>query len=84
MSPQYKVSLPARIAALLVRVYQLVLSPLKQVLFGSSCGCRFQPTCSYYSVPHSATWFDTWRMADTATDCAAIPGIRVDLIRFQT
>ena len=42
-------SLAARSAALLVRLYQLVLSPLKQVFFGTSCGCRFQPSCSHYS-----------------------------------
>jgi putative membrane protein insertion efficiency factor len=27
----------------------LFISPLKQILFGSSCGCRFQPTCSCYT-----------------------------------
>jgi putative membrane protein insertion efficiency factor len=42
-------SLAARGAAFLVRIYQWVLSPLKQILFGTSCGCRFQPTCSHYS-----------------------------------
>ncbi|WPJ98210.1 membrane protein insertion efficiency factor YidD [Coraliomargarita algicola] len=39
----------ARFAAILVRVYQLVISPLKQILFGTSCGCRFQPSCSCYT-----------------------------------
>lgn len=34
---------------LLIRVYQLFLSPLKQFFFGSSCACRFQPTCSAYA-----------------------------------
>ena len=33
----------------MVRLYQLFLSPLKQILFGGSCGCRFQPTCSCYA-----------------------------------
>jgi putative membrane protein insertion efficiency factor len=42
-------SVLSRFAALLVRVYQWVLSPLKQILFGTSCGCRFQPTCSCYT-----------------------------------
>ncbi|MDQ8206567.1 membrane protein insertion efficiency factor YidD [Coraliomargarita sp. SDUM461003] len=42
-------SLLSRVAAALVRVYQLVFSPLKQILFGTSCGCRFQPTCSCYT-----------------------------------
>lgn len=37
------------IAAGMVRVYQLVLSPLKQILFGTACGCRFQPSCSCYT-----------------------------------
>lgn len=37
------------VAAWLVRSYQLVLSPLKQILFGTTCGCRFQPTCSCYT-----------------------------------
>lgn len=42
-------SIAARVAVFCVRVYQVVLSPLKQVLFGTSCGCRFQPTCSCYA-----------------------------------
>lgn len=44
-----RVSFLAHVAALLVRVYQLVLSPLKYALFGSMSGCRFQPTCSCYA-----------------------------------
>jgi putative membrane protein insertion efficiency factor len=42
-------SILARLAAVLVRIYQLILSPLKQVFFGSNCSCRFQPTCSCYA-----------------------------------
>jgi putative membrane protein insertion efficiency factor len=42
-------SLAARGAALLVRAYQLLVSPLKQVLFGTTCSCRFQPTCSCFA-----------------------------------
>ena len=42
-------SLAARLAAAVVRFYQFILSPLKQFFFGTSCGCRFQPTCSCYA-----------------------------------
>ena len=41
--------LAAHAAALMIRVYQLVISPLKLTLFGSSCTCRFEPTCSCYT-----------------------------------
>ncbi|MEO0794274.1 MAG: membrane protein insertion efficiency factor YidD [Verrucomicrobiota bacterium] len=36
-------------AALVVRVYQLTLSPLKRLLLGPAAGCRFHPTCSEYT-----------------------------------
>lgn len=48
-SPSKSPSVWARVAAAMVRLYQLVLSPMKQLLFGTSCGCRFQPTCSCYT-----------------------------------
>ncbi|MEN8661959.1 MAG: membrane protein insertion efficiency factor YidD [Lentimonas sp.] len=48
-TPTTKPSYLARIAAALVRVYQLVLSPIKYLFFGPSCGCRFHPNCSSYS-----------------------------------
>ena len=37
-------SLPARAACLLIRVYQLTLSPLL-----GNC-CRFEPTCSHHGL----------------------------------
>ena len=43
-----KCSLPARVAALGVRGYQLVLSPLQRLL-GPTAGCRFAPGCSEYA-----------------------------------
>lgn len=53
-------SLVARVAAGLVRLYQLTLSPLKQVFFGFPCSCRFHPTCSCYA--HSAFLsYGCWR-----------------------
>lgn len=41
-------SLPARSAAILVRGYQLFLSPLQRLL-GANAGCRFEPGCSEYA-----------------------------------
>ncbi len=41
-------SLPARAAALVVRGYQLFLSPLQKLL-GPTAGCRFAPGCSEYA-----------------------------------
>jgi len=34
----------------LVRLYQLVFSPLLHMLGGPGSGCRFQPTCSVYAI----------------------------------
>jgi putative membrane protein insertion efficiency factor len=33
---------------LLIRGYQLIVSPALTLLLGPGCGCRFQPTCSRY------------------------------------
>jgi len=33
---------------LLIRGYQLLVSPVLTLIFGPGCGCRFQPTCSHY------------------------------------
>lgn len=35
---------------LLVRLYQLTLSPAKTFLFGPDAGCRFEPSCSEYAL----------------------------------
>jgi len=53
----------ARLAACLVQLYQWTLSPLKQVLFGCYCACRFQPTCSCYArsaLLHYGCWRGGW------------------------
>ena len=42
--------LPSTCCVLLVRIYQLTLSPAKNVLLGPSGHCRFQPSCSDYAV----------------------------------
>jgi putative membrane protein insertion efficiency factor len=41
---------PRDIAAGLVRAYQIILSPLKGILFGSASCCRYLPTCSCYAI----------------------------------
>ncbi|MGZ8939666.1 MAG: membrane protein insertion efficiency factor YidD [Limisphaerales bacterium] len=38
------------IAIAIVRAYQLVLSPMKGLLFGAFSCCRFFPTCSCYAI----------------------------------
>ena len=43
------VRLPAAIAQVLVRGYQVAISPFLHALFGPGSGCRFYPTCSEYA-----------------------------------
>lgn len=33
---------------LLIYLYQMFLSPMKTILFGANCACRFYPSCSEY------------------------------------
>jgi putative membrane protein insertion efficiency factor len=47
---RFIVRLPARGLLLLIRVYQRFLSPALPAIFGSTCGCRFAPTCSHYAA----------------------------------
>jgi uncharacterized protein len=42
--------LPANVLLLAIRLYQRTLSPALPVFFGSTCGCRFSPTCSHYAA----------------------------------
>lgn len=42
--------LPSAFCLLFVRVYQLILSPAKNVLLGPAGYCRFQPSCSEYAA----------------------------------
>ncbi len=39
-----------RALRLLIRVYQIVLSPLLSILDTAGGGCRYEPTCSRYCV----------------------------------
>ena len=42
--------LARRALVLIVRVYQLALSPAKNLLLGPSSRCRFEPSCSQYAI----------------------------------
>jgi putative membrane protein insertion efficiency factor len=42
--------LPSRVLLALIGLYQRILSPALPALFGSTCGCRFTPTCSHYAA----------------------------------
>jgi len=39
-----------RVLTLVIRVYQLTVSPAQIFLFGPAGGCRFTPTCSQYAI----------------------------------
>ena len=39
-----------RLLRLLVRSYQILISPVLSWVGGSVSGCRFQPTCSHYCI----------------------------------
>ena len=40
----------ALLGILCLRLYQLLLSPMKYFFFGSSESCRFHPSCSIYAI----------------------------------
>ena len=46
----YVFILPSAFFIFLVRVYQLILSPAKNVLLGPAGYCRFEPSCSQYAA----------------------------------
>ena len=46
---QNRPSIAVRIAKLVLRLYQLTISPALHALFGPGAGCRFYPTCSCYA-----------------------------------
>jgi len=39
-----------KLLILLVRAYQLIISPVLHALTGPMSGCRYQPTCSQYAI----------------------------------
>ncbi|CAN5529645.1 hypothetical protein BH20VER1_BH20VER1_26750 [soil metagenome] len=48
---------------ILIRAYQLTISPVLAFLAGPGNGCRFQPTCSHYflqAVETHGFWRGSW------------------------
>ncbi len=43
-------NLTQHLLLLIIRIYRLVLSPLKNALFGPTGSCRFSPSCSMYTL----------------------------------
>jgi putative membrane protein insertion efficiency factor len=37
-----------RLIRLLIRGYQLLISPILRALLGAGAGCRYEPSCSHY------------------------------------
>jgi uncharacterized protein len=64
--------LPSAFCLLVVRLYQLTLSPAKNVLLGPAGHCRFEPSCSQYAVEalktHGAI-SGTWLAAKRVCRC---------------
>ena len=59
----------AACARVLIRGYQLTLSPLIRVVGGPASGCRHEPSCSHYAMEcyrvhpfHKATWLTAKRV----------------------
>lgn len=48
--PQLKGNPINQVLILLIRLYQVTLSPLKTILLGPGARCRFHPTCSQYAA----------------------------------
>lgn len=42
-------SLLVSVSVSLIRIYQLIISPMKLFIFGAQSSCRFYPSCSSYA-----------------------------------
>jgi putative membrane protein insertion efficiency factor len=68
-------SSPARALLVFLRLYQRTLSPALPALFGSTCGCRFTPTCSHYAaaaVREHGALAGTWLAARRVVKCTPL------------
>jgi uncharacterized protein len=56
----------------LIRLYQLLVSPLLHLMAGPGAGCRFTPSCSEYArlaVREHGLWRGTWLAARRLLRC---------------
>jgi uncharacterized protein len=65
----------------IVRGYQLFISPMLQLLTGPGGGCRFQPTCSRYflkACERHGVWHGTWLGLKRLARCGPWGGFGFD------
>lgn len=60
------------VVRILIRLYQMTLSPILSALGGPHSGCRFSPTCSEYflqAVEQFGVWHGVWLGAKRLLRC---------------
>src|SRR5436190_13250607 len=67
----YPNALMLRLFRLLIRAYQILVSPILKWMCGPASGCRFQPTCSQYSLQaiESHGFYGLWLAAKRLGRC---------------
>jgi putative membrane protein insertion efficiency factor len=66
---------------LLIRGYQLLISPLLQLLTGPGGGCRFEPSCSHYFLEACelhGVWRGSWLGVKRLARCQPWGGLGFD------
>jgi putative membrane protein insertion efficiency factor len=66
---------------LLIRGYQLLISPLLQLLTGPGGGCRFEPSCSHYFLEACelhGVWRGSWLGLKRLARCQPWGGLGFD------
>lgn len=64
-----------------IRLYQILLSPLKFLFFGTTGSCRYTPTCSEYArqaVARHGSLKGTWLAVKRISRCHPLGGMGYD------
>jgi len=64
-----------------IRFYQVLLSPLKFILFGTTGSCRYSPTCSEYAreaISRHGCITGTWLAVKRISRCHPLGGVGYD------